>query len=50
MQTTDPPDFNAAVDFILRALHDGYGARGDVALKFNAPFAPKTPSTCVPVS
>jgi hypothetical protein len=46
----DTPDFNAAADFILHALHDGYGARGDMALQFNAPFAPKTPSTCVPVS
>lgn len=45
-----PPDFNAAADFILRALHDGYGARYDTRLKFNAPFARKTPSTCVPVS
>jgi hypothetical protein len=45
-----PPDFNAAADFILRALHDGYEARGDMQLRFNAPFAPKTPSTCVPVS
>ena len=50
LPVADPPDFNAAADFILRALHDGYGARGDMALKFNAPFAPKTPSTCVPVS
>jgi hypothetical protein len=46
----DPPDFNAAADFILRALHDGYGARGDMNLRFNVPFAPKAPSTCVPVS
>ncbi len=44
------PDFNAAADFILRALHDGYGARGDMRLQFNAPFAPKAPSTCMPVS
>lgn len=46
----EPPDFNAAADFILRALHDGYGARADTRLQFNAPFAPKTPSTCIPVS
>jgi hypothetical protein len=45
-----PPDFNAAADFILRALHDGYGARGDMRLQFSAPFAPKMPSTCIPVS
>lgn len=45
-----PPNFNAAADFILRALHDGYGARADSNLKFNAPFAPNTPTTCIPVS
>ena len=46
----DPPDFNAMADFILQALHDGYGARGQMNLRFNAPFAPRAPSTCVPVS
>lgn len=45
-----PPDFNAMADFILRALHDGYGARADTKLRFNAPFAPGMPSACVPVS
>ena len=45
-----PPDFNATADFILRALYDGYGARADSNLKFNAPFAPNTPTTCIPVS
>jgi hypothetical protein len=45
-----PPDFNAAADFMLRALHDGYDARGDMRLKFNAPFARGTPTTCIPVS
>lgn len=44
------PDFNALADFMLRALHDGYGARGEMQLQFNAPFAPRTPSSCVPVS
>lgn len=45
-----PPDFNAIADFMLRVLHDGYGARANTNLKFNAPFAPGVPSTCVPVS
>lgn len=44
------PDFNALADFILHALHDGYGARHDMTLKFNAPFAPQTPTSCLPVS
>jgi len=44
-----PPDFNAIADFVLEALHDGYGARGNMTLKFNTPFARRTPSTCVPV-
>jgi hypothetical protein len=45
-----PPDFNAMADFILRALHDGYGAHAEMKLRFNAPFAPGIPSACVPVS
>jgi hypothetical protein len=47
---TDPPDLNAIADFMLKALHDGYGARADMKLHFNAPFAPHTSSKCVPVS
>jgi hypothetical protein len=46
----DPPDFNALADFILKALHDGYGARADMTLEFNAPLAPHATSKCVPVS
>lgn len=46
----DPPNFNAIADFMLKALHDGYGARADMKLHFNAPFAPHTLSKCVPVS
>ncbi len=46
----DPPDFNALADFILKAQHDGYGARADLKLKFNAPLAPHATSQCVPVS
>jgi type III secretion system-like peptide-binding chaperone len=45
-----PPDFNAIADLILTALHDAYGARADSKLKFNAPFAPGQPTSCVPVS
>jgi hypothetical protein len=47
---TDPPDFNAVADFLLKALHDGYGARADMKLDFNAPFAPRATSKCTPVS
>src|SRR6202035_4848264 len=46
----DPPDFNAIADFMLKALHDGYGARADMALRFSAPFAPHASSKCIPVS
>jgi hypothetical protein len=46
----DPPDFNALADFMLKALHDGYGARADMNLEFNAPFAPSPSSKCIPVS
>ncbi|MGH8264654.1 MAG: TY-Chap domain-containing protein [Steroidobacteraceae bacterium] len=45
-----PPDFNAIADFMLRTLHDGYGARADSNLKFNAPFARRPTSKCIPVS
>lgn len=45
-----PPDFNALANFILHALHDGYGARGDMVLKFNAPFARDKPTSCAAVS
>ncbi len=46
----DPPDFNRIADFILRALHDGYGARANDHLEFNAPLAPHPTSKCIPVS
>lgn len=50
VDVADPPDFNALADFMLKALHDGYGARADMKLQFNAPFAPHTSSKCIPVS
>jgi hypothetical protein len=45
-----PPDLNAIADLILTALHDGYGARADSRLSFNAPFAPRASSKCILVS
>ena len=45
-----PPDFNAIADLILMALHDAYGARAGETLRFNAPFARRDTSKCVPVS
>jgi hypothetical protein len=45
-----PPDLNALADLILTALHDGYGARAGDTLRFNAPFAPRATTKCVPVS
>ena len=50
LDLADPPNFNALADFMLKALHDGYGARADMKLQFNAPFAPHTSSKCIPVS
>jgi hypothetical protein len=46
----DPPDFNRIADFILQSLHDGYGARANDDLEFNAPLAPHATSKCIPVS
>jgi T3SS (YopN, CesT) and YbjN peptide-binding chaperone 3 len=45
-----PPDLNAIADLILAALHDGYGARADSRLSYNAPFAPRATTKCIPVS
>lgn len=44
------PDLNRIADFILNALHDGYGARATTKLRFNAPLAPVAHSRCIPVS
>lgn len=44
------PDFNALADLMLKALHDGYGARAESKLRFNAPFAPRPTTKCIPVS
>jgi hypothetical protein len=46
----DPPEFNRIADFMLKAMHDGYGARADTKLEFNAPYAPRPTSKCIPVS
>ena len=43
-------DFRPLADFMLRALHDGYGARSNTTLQFDAPFARATPASCVPGS
>jgi hypothetical protein len=44
------PDFKTIADFMLMALHNGYGARAETRLRFNAPFARTTRSKCVPLS
>jgi len=46
----DPPDLNRIADFMLKAMHDGFGARADMTLEFNAPYAPRPTSRCIPVS
>jgi hypothetical protein len=45
-----PPGFDSIADFILKALHDGFGARANDALEFNAPLAPHPTSECHKVS
>jgi hypothetical protein len=50
LDVPNPPNFNTLADFMLKALHDGYGARADMKLQFNAPFAPHATSKCIPVS
>ncbi len=44
------PDFGAIAEFILSALHDGFAARANDALQFQAPLAPDAKKVCVPVS
>lgn len=46
----NPPDLNAIADLMLKALHDAYGVRADTKLKFNAPFARRATTKCIPVS
>jgi hypothetical protein len=46
----NPPDLNRLADFMLSALHDGYGARAVSTLQFSAPFARRGTSKCIPVS
>jgi hypothetical protein len=43
-------NFHPLADLMLRALHDGYDARRDTKLQFNAPFAPATPESCIRMS
>ena len=45
-----PANFGALADLMLRALHDGYGARSNMKVQFNAPFAPIAPASCIAVS
>jgi hypothetical protein len=49
-EVTEPPDFRSIADLMLKALHDGYGARADTELDFHAPYAPRGSPKCVPVS
>ena len=42
--------FGALADLMLRALHDGHGARSNMRLQFYAPFAPIAPASCMAVS
>lgn len=49
-EVTDPPDFGAIADLMLKALHDGFGARATTTLRFDAPYAPHGTSKCAPVS
>lgn len=44
------PDFNALADLILQALHDSYEARAETKLEFDAPFAKRATSSCIPLS
>lgn len=42
------PEFTMIADFMLRALHDGYGASAALALSVSAPLASRTKPRCTP--
>jgi hypothetical protein len=42
-----PPDFDSIAEFMLKALHDGYGARATTILRFDAPLAPEPDESIV---
>jgi type III secretion system-like peptide-binding chaperone len=46
----EPPDLNAIAEFMLKALHDGFAARADDTLEFEAPLAKHATKKCAPVS
>lgn len=50
LDVPDPPDFGAVADLMLKALHDGFGARAESRLRFHAPYARRRSLKCVPVS
>lgn len=50
IDVTNPPDFGAIADLMLKALHVAYGADGQTSLRFHAPYAPHATLECVPVS
>ena len=49
LDLSNPPNFGAIADIILKALYGGYGARAETPLGFHAPYAPTTTSRCTPV-
>jgi len=50
LDVATPPDLGAIADFMLKALHDGFGARAGDVLEFSAPLAPGATRKCLPVS
>lgn len=44
------PDLHELADFMLTALHDGYGARTDSEISAVAPLAPPPYAKCQPLS
>jgi hypothetical protein len=50
LDITEPPDFKAIADLMLKALHDAYGADVNSKLRFHAPYARRATRKCVPVS
>jgi hypothetical protein len=50
LDISEPPDFNAIAELMLKALHAAYGADADTKLRFHAPYAERATRKCVPTS
>jgi hypothetical protein len=46
----EPPNLGAIAEFMLKSLHNGFAARANDTLQFDAPLAPRATRKCVAVN